>query len=488
MNGYRGSTNTMTTLAVASLAILGGIGGVHQYLARRRQRKEDERLAATGAYVSVTDLEHQLASLGTAPISTLTWMKGDLTKASQCFEHRVREVCKANPWLFGKLAKKDGRVHIWVPNDGIESGGIFSQGTTKDSPIHYEMTPVELSKIVQREGTRQGFILAMGKDFDQVFWKVSLVPCNRCPTERFALICSMSHIIGDGHTFYSLHNMLLGSEPVASLEVTRVSNTTTLQEEMLGKAESAVMYSWGLIVVALRGVFQSNVLSKIPRTGAALRPAAKYFLVDAQKISELKQDYANISTKQEDDRTPFVSTNDIITSWFLSQTGCDHGLMAVNLRGRLKDHSLNLAGNYENCVYYRVPKDTESPALIRKSVATLRRSVSAKAPFSNKDMAFSSGFSLVTNWASFAKMTVHLNHSAGKADDSFTTKEQKGDDLVTLLHHLPIYDVEALIPSTMNMCLIFQYRPEQLAVVLAARPDRMANLVPAPFELTGRCL
>ena len=465
----------MVSVAVGLVAMAAGA------FWRTAKAKQDQLDEDNGTYLAVTDLEHQLASLGTAPIATLTWIEGDPSSVAGLLQDRVAAIVQANPWLRGKLVKRSGRVHIWVPNDKDNNelekkqldDHIFVSCPGKDSPIHHEMSPVELSQMVQSKGTRQGLVLTMGKDFSQIFWKVSVVPSQRSPTRRFAILVSMSHIIGDGHTFYSLHNMVLGHSPVTYLDANRLVETQKIQEEAMGgAAEASVMFSWGLVVVALRGVFQSQVLSKLPSVfGTGLRPSPRYFLVDDEKIKAIKQEYSNNRSNTSSDPS-FVSTNDIISSWFLSQTGSSHGLMAVNFRDRLEGHALTLAGNYENTIYYRLPVDVQDPSLIRKSVTNLKRSITYEShPYSNADLASSSGFSLVTNWASFAGLHVNMDSSD-----------------VQILHHLPIYDIENLIPSTMTMCLIFQYQPGQLAVVLAATPDVMAKLDNVPFESTMKSM
>ena len=468
--------------SLALSAVAGLVAAAAAAFWRTAKAKQEKIEEDNGTYLAVTDLEHKLASLGTAPIATLTWMQGDPASVTDLLQDRVAAIMQANPWLRGKLVRRSGRVHIWVPNDKgdnetekmqLQNEDIFVSCPSTKSPINYEMSPVELSQTVQTLGTKQGLVLGMGKDFSQVFWKVSVVPCQRSPTRRFAILVSMSHIIGDGHTFYTLHNMVLGDSPVSTLEANRLEGTQKMQEEAMGgTAEASVMFCWGLVVVALRGVFQSQVLSKLPSVfGAGLRPSPRYFLVDDEKIKAMKEEYSK-DCSNDSSKSSFVSTNDIISSWFLSQTGSSHGLMAVNFRHRLNGHAATLAGNYENTVYYRLPVDVNDPSLIRKSVSNLKRSVTyGSQPFSNADLATSSGFSLVTNWASFAGLQVNMD-----------SKD------VQILHHLPIYDIENLIPSTMTMCIIFQYQPGQLAVVLAATPDIMAKLDDAPFEATAKCV
>lgn len=65
--------------------------------------------------------------------------------------------------------------------------------------------------------------------------------------------------------------------------------------------------------------------------------------------SKKKQSRQDKATKEEKsgayNHAPFVSTNDVITSWFGKQFR--YTAMIVNLRDRLKNLHANLAGNYE---------------------------------------------------------------------------------------------------------------------------------------------
>ncbi|EOD19656.1 hypothetical protein EMIHUDRAFT_444879 [Emiliania huxleyi CCMP1516] len=111
----------------------------------------------------------------------------------------------------------------------------------------------------------------------------------------------------------------------------------------------------------------------------------------------------------------FVSTNDVITSWFLQRGGFGLGMMAVNFRGRLPDAPMSLAGNYESVVLYRLA-DVATPSLLRRSLAKLRRAAtpSTDLPSSREHLGLRCG--MVSNWSSFAKPVELPGASQARAD------------------------------------------------------------------------
>ena len=115
--------------------------------------------------------------------------------------------------------------------------------------------------------------------------------------------------------------------------------------------------------------------------GLAPKTQHRYSFLDKDKIEAEKQTYKsdkdnkknavgneNDDPKEEKEEVEpaFVSTNDIVTSWFLQQTQCTFGFMAVNFRNRLEGHTHQHAGNYEHVIFY-YPPDYETPQRIRKS-------------------------------------------------------------------------------------------------------------------------
>ena len=121
-------------------------------------------------------------------------------------------------------------------------------------------------------------------------------------------------------------------------------------------------------------------------------------------------------------------------------------------------------------IYYSIPDDTSTPALIRQSLSTLKRtatttSVGRASAFPSWAELASGNFAIISNWSSFL--------DADAAVDIPGCQEQA---------HLPVLDVCMNLPSNMAVCLIFRTFPNQLAVAVYGTPSKLAGLTDAPFE------
>ena len=143
----------------------------------------------------------------------------------------------------------------------------------------------------------------------------------------------------------------------------------------------------------------------------------------------------------------FVSTNDILTSWFLKSDKLTFGIMAVNMRGRMTGITNTLAGNYEYSLHY-FPQQYSTPLGIRKALVNKAGLRTSRSDFSSVFERLRTRHGLVTNWAS-----VH-------------------QDLVLpgckQIVHMPIIDS----PPMFGGCLvIFKATAEQLGMYLIGQPS-----------------
>jgi hypothetical protein len=127
----------------------------------------------------------------------------------------------------------------------------------------------------------------------------------------------------------------------------------------------------------------------------APRPIVNIFYIDdswilTQKAMEKAKTSADV---------PFVSTNDILTSWYFKLCKCDIGIIAMNFRNRFQQLTNSHAGNYEALVAYQ-HQDFDSPSLIRKSLPGYRRALSG--PLRGfLAAATSTKIGLLSNWVTF---------------------------------------------------------------------------------------
>jgi hypothetical protein len=93
-------------------------------------------------------------------------------------------------------------------------------------------------------------------DADEALFKVAIVPLeastestgpapleSRVTLSGFALIVSMNHTMGDGHTYYRLYGMLDACHEVEALDPVRVPGFEEAKTEIIGEDESAMLSS-----------------------------------------------------------------------------------------------------------------------------------------------------------------------------------------------------------------------------------------------------
>lgn len=452
----------------------------------------------------LTKLENKLFKRGFTPVSTITWFQcrsgGSDDDHNRNYKHavsilkqRVEAIVKKNPWLAGQIIlqqeckkkNKDNKSSYLAYTTIVDDSRLCSKMCTmfhvidedddtgpssEMDSIHRHTPAEEIARILSDANILLKPFCEQQKD--KALWKVIILPPRRNGEEgnSFAVIVSMSHILADGHTFYSLHNALLAAPSsevmsiIPKLDPKRIETTMQQQEEALGSAEFNFSNMPGLLFTILRGLLLTKLVGPIPWLGDHLRVHTRYFAVDTDKIQRIKKE--EVVTLQHEhggrgDEPSFVSTNDIVTSWILNHSGCNIGRMAIDLRGRLSNHTKLHAGNYDNVLFYRVPQDTVRPLLIRKSIQSLKRINTASEPPTNMEL-LNSNITLISNWASFSDANTHNNILVACG-----CKQEL---------HLPLFDVSRLCPSTLAVCVIFQARPDRLGVMVTATPERMSKV------------
>ena len=137
------------------------------------------------------------------------------------------------------------------------------------------------------------------------------------------------------------------------------------------------------------------------------------------------------------------------------------GMMAVNFRGRIEgSHNDALAGNYESTVYY-LRGDFESPGLIRRSLATMRRC--GTSPFHLFTRLRAPG-GLISNWMTFC----------------LPPKLPGSRELL----HLPIFHTDELPPGW-SLCLVFRSRGKQASIFVAGPPELLHQIEAEASGPTG---
>lgn len=366
----------------------------------RRKRPEPDKTLPVG-HTSVS-LLHNESSHFMADIpaqTTLTVLNGQAAAAAAFLRGRVAEIIRLNPWLAGRLERGEALdqirhrgekgVDLVYPMECDTETGL-QYFRCLDVKLSHQMSLQEVAKVLEVAGA---FVKVqrecVGKD--EQLLKVCLAEFES--NGSFAVIMSLSHVIADGHTFYSLHNALSADHEVVALRPQRKVEAHPAIDKALGGPEQALLMS---------AVPKGFYFFMATRTLASLligpRTEFQMYTVDASFVEQQKA-----AAKVSGD-VPFVSTNDVITSAVCKASGSFLAMMAVNFRGRVEELDDRDAGNYQNVIPYR-SEDYQTPALIRSSINPLRRAAlpatsipsfwefaSSRTPLMN-----------VTNWATFHK-------------------------------------------------------------------------------------
>jgi hypothetical protein len=478
--------------------------------------------------VPLLPTEDFMLQTGTMLVSTLTWFHGEYAVAADKLQARLVALVGANPWLTGCIVRRSGINYLAFNNSGNDEAtlakaarALFTLVPPEQSPLSRDTPIIQAASIVREAG------YTCRCSLNDPLFAVTVVPCRTNPTSKFAVVVSMSHIAGDGHTFYCFYNFLVGADEntrgyddkqrtsvidecsLPHLKVERIA--TSLQQigqvirdhqtkddpkqKRLSKEPRELFLAQSpgfllptiLSVIAAKALkFLSLIAAKVRQTlslNAVTAPQGhdrsgsdcphtatlRYCWIDGKAIQRLKQEAMDQRLAAKDSSTTgctsstnsFVSTNDVFTSWFMLNSGCRHGFMAVNLRGRLSGHDSHHAGNYITVVYYRVPLDCANPYLIRSSIEPLCRTITSSIPPSRW---LGGGAAFATTWATFASARVTLG-------------ENCREELHFPLFGTPLNEH----PPNIVMGYIFRARGHRLGMFFVGTPSKLKCLDPCPF-------
>lgn len=433
-------------------------------------------LAAAAATTSKTQQEELLLPAEVAlwqrderPITTLTWFRGESNAAASILQARLKQILQCNPWLMGRVMPRNNNNNMLYltftetdhdtseyNDDSLDNKTLpnyFCQFTPQQSRIHRR---TRLNQLAQE--CPEDAILKNGPQ--EPLLRVSIIPCRIKPAEHFALVVSLSHVVADGHTYYKLLEMLCSSNDndtnkIAPLIYQRISTSPNQQAQAMGQANYDYVAKPGLAAFAnlYTGLVQTRTIGPVPQAAFAL-------VNDKRMVEEKQQAVAAFDNNISPAPTvPFLSTNDVLTSWFLRRSGAAISVMAINFRDRLDGHTANHAGNYENVIPYR-QADVAHPAWIRKSImpdGRYRRAVTTDEPLPAFWETLGTTTAVVTNWATLT-------------DVSFVIPNCQ-EEL-----HLPLYDFRRTLPTGAAVMIIFRAGPSRTGIFVAAAPDVMTKL------------
>ncbi|WP_321404232.1 hypothetical protein [Maridesulfovibrio sp.] len=386
-----------------------------------------------------TEITHNMYD---SPVTIASIFKGK--PPVNFLKERAQQILAANPWLAARLEddEKDGKpclIHAEAPPlypfyDHVDIADICTTGTTVDS-ILAETYSMPLSQSLAQIFTKHGF---NNLNTDEPLYKIRLCTGS---DDRFMLVVSMSHILGDGFTIYSIYRMLDRSEPVVSLNPQRIKDFQAVLDmtgglpgsmwiprngthpssnnklDWLLKSKAMWCTKESREAIGMQNGEEEDIPGKEHPTSGGL------FRVNMDWIENQKRDFKG------NDITPWISTNDIMASWFLTRSKASMGAIAINSRNRSPKIGMYHAGNYQ-LGFLLYPDEYECPSAIRESV-------SAFSAFTKPDSNAGPGNSLalISNW------------TQSYIDLDF------GPECHQLIH-LPLAPVELAPPTSMDSIMI----------------------------------
>jgi len=244
----------------------------------------------------------------------------------------------------------------------------------------------------------------------------------------FVLVFSLSHVVADGHTYYTILDMVHDKNKVFSMNVDRSER----YQEAMDKLYGAKVTRW-----------QESKKLTANMAWSSLKPFSKksWFnsYVDKSKVKSRK------TAVKKTDKVKFVSTNDILTSHVAINSKCEIFQMAMNMRERIPEFDRNDAGNYMSSMYLNATVYAE-PGNIRDSLIDMQPSAAGEwLPGTWKTLRANIG--LVTNWTS----------SFG-GDLTF-------DGRAKHLLHMPVANFKKYPSWPMSCFIIYTPRPGETAVL-----------------------
>ena len=298
---------------------------------------------------------------------------------------RIDEILQLNPWLFARLRTDPGSKELiwWVPHDRdieqiyhTETLGSNDQVITHCDPKWVvETAKASFNCLAQPPHTR--LVLVKGP-------------------KKYAIVISLSHAMADAHTVFTVLGMLNTEENPRAMIFQRSEEWLGEWKWRLGQG-SADRHQWFYENCEWSALNVEQTYDKLRNVPDA--PTATTWLIRPEWIQEQKRLFQQ--TRQPND-PEFISSNDVITSWFARQMKDDAIMMAVNMRDRDTNDTTTTAlhvGCYLSGMIC-FPEEYENPATIRRIVDSSGECFLEDAPAASPNQN-SSTCSLISNWHGF---------------------------------------------------------------------------------------
>lgn len=305
---------------------------------------------------------------------------------------RVVDILTANPWLCGRLVREKN-----INGEPQDVSLCYSEDV--ENPQSYVRTITNDKLFARKDWQTIGEIISpylpkkgnLCIDNGEQLCKFIIFQNNSLMKK--AIVFSLNHSIGDGHTLYFIWKMLDRNEEIQTMNITREydfenyvkrdTNFFVYRDQARSMANSLK----GVVGMTMRSI--GRIVVQKPA------PSANIYKINSTFVRKIKAKY-----KLEDS---FVSTNDILNSWIFGSDVCntDNVLMSLNMRNRLPEIHDDMAGNYEILGLFRTADFESAERFREKWTGIMCKKLLPCTPPSFQDILKHTCANMTTNWATF---------------------------------------------------------------------------------------
>jgi hypothetical protein len=355
--------------AAGVVVVGGGIAAGVRARARRLERQRLDAVYGAGSYIALFDQEQQMLVAPCPGILTIFEAESPQAAADAValLRARVREIAAANPWVCGRLRTGPaGAPALWVPT-----------ADNSRVPVALLERRAPQQQITDAPPTAAQYVRSAVDVFGEPVVKFSITTAddNACV---FSVVVSVSHVVSDANTLYSLYGMLSPAANVTALNPVRAA---AAWGSGLNLGAGATRKLWWFVLSSFGGPLQETFGAAADAYSKRGAPVQQSFTVRREWIEAEKakhearaaaQAAGHAGGGQAAGAAVFVSTNDLLVSWFYSAQR-EHiagAAIVCDLRGRLPGVTAGLAGNY-NQLLVTFAEEFEDPLTVRRCVASL---------------------------------------------------------------------------------------------------------------------
>lgn len=293
---------------------------------------------------------------------------------------RVSEMVRMNPWLTCRLRMTPNGIKAVYGNEFVD---CFEAVSRMEKINVAQLSYGNLVNNVLQYTVKSGECCV---DKDEPLFKVTAISGASAdsPLKQLCVVLSVSSVIADAPTMYSFFSMLDPDTRPFKLETARNEHYIPSIKAVLGSAQLRWLKSTGMWL----GEWLMSWRAK-PHQSAV-------YTISNDWLKRQKEDSIG-------EGVDWVSTNDVLTSWFMNMTRCDFGFINVNFRRFLDLHKLQenelLAGRYVHHILFR-RNNFNTPACVRKSIPTSDNKKKCQPDIPNFVTTAGRNSCLVSNYAS----------------------------------------------------------------------------------------